>query len=192
MLNLSCVVNAFSKISEDVEVYLNKNTGKSIVIYGNDKFSQNAFNEIEANFDSYLLLPNCQGINAKAIMAKYVETIDNDSIKYEFISALNSDRPCAKFMDTLFHFGLRDYWNEFKYNEMLDLSIKFMNYYQLDYIDDITVPKKSFTIEVIKTIKKEYKIKADSKEDALNELNELLENDDLNNYEFVKVEKIVK
>ncbi|MCR5462823.1 MAG: UPF0158 family protein [bacterium] len=192
MLNLSCVVNAFSKISEDVDVYLNKNTGKSIVIYGNDKFSQNAFNEIETNFDSYLLLPNCHGINAKAIMARYVETIDNDSIKYEFISALNSDKPCAKFMDTLFHFGLRDSWNEFKYNEMIDLSIRFMNYYQIDYIDDITVPKKSFTIEVIKTIKKEYKIKADSKEDALNELNELLEKDDLNSYEFVKVEKIVK
>lgn len=192
MLKLSCVVNAFSKISEDVEVYLNKHTGKSIVIYGNDKYSQNAFNEIESNFDSYLELPNCHAINAKAIMARFTETIDNDTIKYEFISALNSEKPCARFMDTLFHFGLRDIWNDFKYNEMIDLSIKFMNYYQLDFEDDITVPKESFVIEVIKTVKKEYRIKADSKEEALKELNAVLENDDLNSYEFVKVEKIVK
>ena len=192
MLKLSCVVNAFSKISEDVEVYLNKNTGKSIVIYGDDKISQNAFKEIVANFDSYIELPNCHAINSKAIMARFIETIDNDSIKYEFISALNSDKPCAKFMDTLFHFGLRDTWSEFKHGEMIDLSIKFMNFYQMDYEDDMTVPKKTFNIEVVKTVKKVYKINADSKEDALSELNAVLENDDLNTYSFVKVEKIVK
>lgn len=192
MLELSCVVNAFSKISEDVEVYLNKNTGKSIVVYSNDKNSQSIFDEIESNFDSYLALPNCHAINSKAIMARFIDTIDNDTIKYEFISALNSEKPCARFMDTLFHFGLRDIWNDYKYNEMIDLSIKFMNYYQLEYNDDITVPKESFVIEVVKTIKKEYRIKADSKEEALKELNLVLENDDLNTYEFVKVEKIVK
>ena len=192
MLKLSYVVNAFSKINEDVEVYLNKNTGKSIVIYGNDKYSQNAFNEIEANFDSYLVLPNCHAINAKAIMARFVETIDNDSIKYECVLALNSDKPCAKFMDTLFHFGLRDTWSDFKYNEMIDLSVKFMNYYQIDFEDDITLPKETFTIEVIQTIKKEYKIKADSKEEALSELTAVIGNDDLNTYTFVKMEKVVK
>lgn len=192
MLKLSYVVNAFSKINEDVEVYLNKNTGKSIVIYGNDKYSQNAFSEIEANFDSYLVLPNCHAINAKAIMARFVETIDNDSIKYECVLALNSDKPCAKFMDTLFHFGLRDTWSDFKYNEMIDLSVKFMNYYQIDFEDDITLPKETFTIEVIQTIKKEYKIKADSKEEALSELTAVIGNDDLNTYTFVKMEKVVK
>jgi hypothetical protein len=95
-------------------------------------------------------------------------------------------------MDTLFHFGLRDTWSDFKYNEMIDLSVKFMNYYQIDFEDDITLPKETFTIEVVQTIKKEYKIKANSKEEALSELTAVIENDDLNTYTFVKMEKVVK
>ena len=192
MLKLSEVVNAFSKINEDVDIYLNKKTGKHIIIYGNEKDSSRLFKEIEENFDSYIILPDCNGIDSKSIMAKFVETIDNDLIKYELIAVLNSDRPCAKFMDALFHFGLRDTWSDFKYNEMIDLSIKFLNYYQLDYIDDITTaPKEAFVIEIIKTVKKEYRIKADSREEALEELKLVMANDDINTYELVNVEKIV-
>ena len=192
MLKLSEVVNAFSKINEDTDIYLNKNTGKYIKIYGNEKDSQMLFKEIESNFDSYILLPDCKAINSKAIMAKFVDTIENDLIKYEFIAVLNSDRPCAKFLDTLFHFGLRDTWSDFKYDEMIDLSIKFLNYYQLDYIDDITESKDFFTIEVVKTVKKEYKIKANSKEEALEELNLVLADDDLNSYTLVEINKKIK
>ena len=192
MLKLSEVVNAFSKINEDTDIYLNKNTGKYIKIYGNERDSQMLFKEIESNFDSYILLPDCKAINSKAIMAKFVDTIENDLIKYEFIAVLNSDRPCAKFLDTLFHFGLRDTWSDFKYDEMIDLSIKFLNYYQLDYIDDITESKDFFTIEVVKTVKKEYKIKANSKEEALEELNLVLADDDLNSYTLVEINKKIK
>ena len=192
MLKLSEVVNAFSKINEDTDIYLNKNTGKYIKIYGNERDSQMLFKEIESNFDSYILLPDCKAINSKAIMAKFIDTIENDLIKYEFIAVLNSDRPCAKFLDTLFHFGLRDTWSDFKYDEMIDLSIKFLNYYQLDYIDDITESKDFFTIEVVKTVKKEYKIKANSKEEALEELNLVLADDDLNSYTLVEINKKIK
>ncbi len=192
MLKLSEVVNAFSKINEDTDIYLNKNTGKYIKIYGNEKDSQMLFKEIESNFDSYILLPDCKAINSKAIMAKFIDTIENDLIKYEFIAVLNSDKPCAKFLDTLFHFGLRDTWSDFKYEEMIDLSIKFLNYYQLDYIDDITESKDFFTIEVVKTVKKEYKIKANSKEEALEELNLVLAGDDLNSYTLVEINKKIK
>lgn len=192
MLKLSEVVNAFSKINEDTDIYLNKNTGKCIKIYGNERDSQMLFKEIESNFDSYILLPDCKAINSKAIMAKFVDTIENDLIKYEFIAVLNSDKPCAKFLDTLFHFGLRDTWSDFKYDEMIDLSIKFLNYYQLDYIDDITESKDFFTIEVVKTVKKEYKIKANSKEEALEELNLVLADDDLNSYTLVEINKKIK
>lgn len=192
MLKLSEVVNAFSKINEDTDIYLNKNTGKYIKIYGNERDSQMLFKEIESNFDSYILLPDCKAINSKAIMAKFIDTIENDLIKYEFIAVLNSDKPCAKFLDTLFHFGLRDTWSDFKYEEMIDLSIKFLNYYQLDYIDDITESKDFFTIEVVKTVKKEYKIKANSKEEALEELNLVLADDDLNSYTLVEINKKIK
>lgn len=192
MLKLSEVVNAFSKINEDTDIYLNKNTGKYIKIYGNERDSQMLFKEIEYNFDSYILLPDCKAINSKAIMAKFIDTIENDLIKYEFIAVLNSDKPCAKFLDTLFHFGLRDTWSDFKYDEMIDLSIKFLNYYQLDYIDDITESKDFFTIEVVKTVKKEYKIKANSKEEALEELNLVLAGDDLNSYTLVEINKKIK
>ncbi len=192
MLKLSEVVNAFSKINEDTDIYLNKNTGKYIKIYGNERDSQMLFKEIESNFDSYILLPDCKAINSKAIMAKFIDTIENDLIKYEFIAVLNSDKPCAKFLDTLFHFGLRDTWSDFKYEEMIDLSIKFLNYYQLDYIDDITESKDFFTIEVVKTVKKEYKIKANSKEEALEELNLVLAGDDLNSYTLVEINKKIK
>lgn len=192
MLKLSEVVNAFSKINEDTDIYLNKNTGKYIKIYGNERDSQMLFKEIESNFDSYILLPDCKAINSKAIMAKFIDTIENDLIKYEFIAVLNSDKPCAKFLDTLFHFGLRDTWSDFKYDEMIDLSIKFLNYYQLDYIDDITESKDFFTIEVVKTVKKEYKIKANSKEEALEELNLVLADDDLNSYTLVETNKKIK
>ena len=192
MLKLSEVVNAFSKINEDVDVYLNKNTGKNIVIYDNDKNSAQAFKEIEKNFDSYIILPDCKALDSKSIMAKYIETIDNDLIKYELITVLNSDRPCAKFMDSLFHFGLRDSWNEYKYDKMIDLSIKFLNFYQLDFEDDLTADRGAFIIEVVKTVSKVYRIKADTQEQALKELNEILANDNLNTYELLETKKILK
>ena len=125
-------------------------------------------------------------------MARYIETIDNDLIKYELITVLNSDKPCAKFMDTLFHFGLRDSWSDFKYDEMIDLSIKFLNFYQLDFEDDLTGDKNAFIIEVEKTVKKVYRIKADTPAQALMELNVVLANDNLNTYEVVDTKKILK
>jgi len=193
MLKLSEVVNAFSKINEDVDVYLNKNTGKSLVIYDNDKNSAQAFKEIETNFDSYIILPDCKAIDSKSIMAKFIDTIDNDLIKYELITVLNSsDKPCAKFMDTLFHFGLRDTWSDFKYDEMIDLSIKFLNFYQLDFEDDLTQDKNAFIIEVVKTVSKVYRIKADTESQALKELNQVLANDNLNTYEVLETKKILK
>lgn len=192
MLKLSEVVNAFSKINEDVDVYLNKNTGKYIIIYDNDKNSAQAFKEIEKNFDSYIILPDCKAIDSKSIMANFIETIDNDLIKYELITVLNSDRPCAKFMDSLFHFGLRDSWNDYKYDKMIDLSIKFLNFYQLDFEDDLTADKGAFIIEVVKTVSKVYRIKADTQEQALIELNAVLANDNLNTYELLETKKILK
>ena len=192
MLKLSDVVNAFSKIGEDMEVYINKETGKSITLYINERNSQVLYDELENNIDDYLVLPNCKAIDSHKIMAKYIETISNELIKDEFITVLNSDKPCAKFMDTLFHFGLRDSWSDFKYTEMIDLAIKFVNFYQLNYENDIIVEKNSYTIIVYKTIKKEFKIKADSEENALDELDSLLVDEDYNTYEFVRDEKVVK
>ena len=192
MLKLSDEVNAFSKINEDVDVHFNSVTGKCILIYTNEKNPQSLYVELEKNMDIYLLLPDCHAIDSKAIMARYIETIDNDLIKYELIKVLNSDRPCAKFMDALFHFGLRDSWSDYKYQEMIDLAIKFLNYHQLEFDDDISLVKGTYIIEVYKTVKKEYRIKADSREQALEELDNVIENDDLNSYTLDKVEKKIK
>ena len=192
MLKLSDVVNAFSKISEDAEVYINKETGKSIILYINERNAQFLYEELENNIENYIILPNCKAIDSISIMSEFIETIDNELIKYEFISVLNSDKPCAKFMDTLFHFGLRDTWSDYKYVKMIDLAIKFINYYQLEYEDDLSISKDIYTIEVVRTIKKEYKIKADSKEDALKELDSLLDVENNNSFIFVKDEKIIK
>ncbi|MBP5445799.1 MAG: hypothetical protein J6Y28_06470 [Acholeplasmatales bacterium] len=192
MLKLSDVVNAFSKIGEDTEVYINKETGKSLVLYIDERNSQSIYDELENNIENYLILPNCKAIDSKSIMSKFIETIDNDLIKYEFISVLNSDRPCAKFMDALFHFGLRDTWSDYKFDKMIDLAIKFINYYQLEYEDDINNNKGVFTIDVYRTLRKEYKIKADSMEEALKELDDLLEKEDSQTFIFVKDEKKVK
>lgn len=192
MLKLSDVVNAFSKIGEDTEVYINKETGKSLILYTNERNAQSIYDELENNIESYLILPNCKAIDSKTIMSNFIETIDNDLIKYEFVSVLNSDRPCAKFMDALFHFGLRDTWSDYKYDKMIDLAIKYINYYQLDYEDDVTNSKGVYTIEVYRTVRKEYKIKADSMEEALKELDDVLLNENTETFDFVKDEKKVK
>lgn len=192
MLKLSDVVNAFSKINEDVDVHFNITNGKCILIYTNERNPQSYYTELEKNMDLYLLLPDCHAIDSKAIMARFIDTVDNDLIKYELIKVLNSDRPCAKFMDALFHFGLRDAWSDYKYQEMIDLAIRFLNYHQLEYDDDISLAKGSYIIEVVKTVKKEFRIKANNREEALAELDNVLENDDLNSYTIIEVEKKIK
>jgi len=192
MLKLSDVVSAFSKISEDAEVYLNKNSGKSIVLYDNAKNAMSVYNELDSNLDAYVLLPNCNAIDVKSIMARFINEINNENIKDDLVKILNQPHPCTLFMDSLFHLGLRDMWSDFKYKEMIDLSIKYLNFYQLDFEDDITVPKNTFVIEVTRTIKKEYKIKANTKEDALSELDSLFKNEDLNTYTTVRLEEKIK
>ena len=192
MLKLSDVVSAFSKIGEDNEVYINKETGKSIVLYLEERNAQALYDELDKNIESYLILPNCKAIDSISIMSKFIETIENESIKLEFISVLNSDRPCAKFMDSLFHFGLRDTWSDYKYDKMIDLAIKFINYYQLEYDDDIRVSKDTFIVEVNRLMKKEYRIKANTREEALKELESLLLNENTNTFTFVKDEMKIK
>lgn len=197
MLKLSDVVNAFMKIEEDVDVYLNKRNGTIITISSKpdgdfyEDRTKNFYTDLANNNDDYILLPNCKTIGPDKIGKKFIETIDNVDIKEEFENEL-IPFTCSKFMDMIYRFGLIDYWNDFKCDEMRDMAKETIKYYNIDCIDDFEGPEMNFTIEVTRTIKKEFVVKAKSVIDALDKLKTTLYDTSLNEYEVVSEEKVIK
>ncbi len=197
MLKLSDVVNAFMKLEENVEVYLNKRNGTVITISSKSDSdfyadrTKNFYTEIANNNDDYILLPNCKAIGAERIMVKFVDTIDSTEIKEEFLNEIECSS-CSKFMDMIYRFGLIEFWNEFKRQEMLEIAKQTVSVYNIDCIDDIDGPDVEFKIEVTRTIKKVFVVKAKSVIDALDKLKGMLYETSLNDYEVVSEEKVIK
>ncbi len=198
MLKLSDVVNAFMKLEENVEVYLNKRNGTVITISSKSDSdfyadrTKNFYTEIANNNDDYILLPNCKAIGAERIMVKFVDTIDSTEIKEEFLNEIECSS-CSKFMDMIYRFGLVDFWNDFKYKEMIEIAKETIKYYNLDCVDDIFGSiEEDFYIEVTRTVRKTFKVKSDSAINALAKLKELLDSTSLDEYEVIAEEKIIK
>lgn len=198
MLKLSDVVNAFMKIDEDVDVYLNKRNGTVITISNRadanfyEDRAKNFYTDLANNNDDYILLPNCKSIGAENIMDKFIDTIELEDIRDDFKEQLSCNRSCAKFMDMIYRYGLIDYFNDFKHAKMIDIAKETIKYYNIDCIDDIDGPDMEFKIEVTRTIKKEFIVKGKSVIDALDKLKIVLYDTSLNEYEVVSEEKVIK
>ena len=198
MLKLSDVVNAFMKIDEDVDVYLNKRNGTVVTISNKadanfyEDRAKNFYTDLANNNDDYILLPNCKSVGAEKIMNKFIETIELEDIRNDFKDQLCCDKSCSKFMDMIYRYGLIDYFNDFKHTQMIDVAKETIKYYNIDCIDDIAGPDMEFKIEVTRTIKKEFVVKGKSVIDALDKLKMVLYDTSLNEYEVVSEEKIIK
>lgn len=198
MLKLSDVVNAFMKIEEDVDVYLNKRNGTVVTISSKadsnfyEDRAKNFYTDLANNNDDYILLPNCKSLGAEKIMDNFIDTIELEDIKNDFTEQLSCNKSCAKFMDMIYRYGLIDYFTDFKHTQMIDVAKETVKYYNIEYVDDIAGPDMEFTIEVTRTIKKEFVVKGKSVIDALDKLKMILYDTSLNDYEVVSEEKIIK
>ena len=195
MLKLSDVVNAFLKLDDNCDIYLNKNNGTFISISNKadgsfyEDRTKNYYTDLANNTDEYIQLPNCKAIGSGKIMKKFIPTIEIKEIQEEFEREVDY-KSCSKFMDMIYRFGLVDFWNDFKYKEMIEIAKETINYYKLDCVDDINA-KMDFNIEVTLTIKKVFSIKGDSAIDALNKLKDVIDKTSLNEYEIVSEEKVI-
>ncbi len=198
MLKLSDVVNAFMKLDENCDIYLNKENGTFISINNKadgsfyEDTAKGHYTDLVNNTDEYIQLPNCKAIGSEKIIKKFIPTIEIKEIREEFESEVDYES-CVKFMDMIYRFGLVDFWNDFKYKEMIEIAKETIKYYNLDCVDDIFGSiEEDFYIEVTRTVRKTFKVKSDSAINALAKLKELLDSTSLDEYEVIAEEKIIK
>lgn len=197
MLKLSDVVNAFMKLDDTCDIYLNKENGTFITITNKadgdfyEDRAKNYYTDLANNNEEYIQLPNCKAIGPEKIMRKFIPTIEIDEIRGEFEREVDYSS-CTKFMDMIYRFGLVDFWNDFKYRELIGIAKQTMDYYKLDYVDDIEGPEMSFTIEVTLTVRKTFKVNGKSVINALDNLKDYISKTSLDEYEVISEEKVIK
>ena len=198
MLKLSDVVNAFMKLDESCDIYLNKSNGTFISINNKadgsfyEDTAKGHYTDLVNNTEEYIQLPNCKAIGSERIMKKFIPTIEIKEIQEEFEREVDYES-CSKFMDMIYRFGLIDFWNDFKYKEMINVANETIKYYKLDCVDDINGKvEEEFYIEVTRTIRKTFVVKGESAINALAKLKDILDATSLNEYEVISEEKIIK
>lgn len=159
----------------DEDVYIRKSDSKLIVIDDETALdNEDFFTDLQINNDNYLYLSKSCGIDIRTCMIDFVDILDNDHIKHE----LGKYYTYPIFRDTLFHFGLRDAWNEYMNYQYYMFVCDFFKQHNIEYIDN-AMGKHEFVIKVQKTYVKEYSIYAKTKEEALSIIEKMDEDDAL-------------
>ena len=141
-VSLPAVVDELNAISDDIYVYLNKETGELLTV-GNDELvtvetgyeiddvpewqlDLLAIAEKVHSSDDYIRLPTTLDIHEWTIMQEFCATVENGRKRRDLLAQIHGKGAFRKFKDALDRHGLRDEWFAFHNAALTRIAADFL------------------------------------------------------------------
>ncbi len=149
-VSLAAVVEELELISDDIYVYINKETGELLTI-GNDELVTVetgyedddvpewqleilAMAEKVLNSTDYLRLPTSADIHEWTIMQEFCATVENGRQRRDLLDQIHGKGAFRKFKDALDRHGLRDEWFAFHKAALARIAVDFLEEAGIPYV----------------------------------------------------------
>lgn len=139
-LKLSTVVEAFDRITEFNNVYININTNEIIELsdqYGDDDYYIEMSEMILENPKDYLFLPEKRDLKEYKMMELFIYTLNDKNMASLLYKAINRKHPYREFKNEVYRLNLKDMWFKFVDKQMLEKAKDYLFENRIDYINDI-------------------------------------------------------
>jgi L-methionine (R)-S-oxide reductase len=162
-IKLSEIVDNLDIQSDGIEAFLNKKTGKVVIITEMDRSEledydaldedeseedflddlENGSDEVQDFFEheeDYLQLPSQDDIHEYDIMADFCDSVKNPQHSSQLKRAIKGSGAFRRFKDLVNDLGIEQQWYRFRNAAFKDIAVEWCEDNQLDYLDDIDIP----------------------------------------------------
>jgi hypothetical protein len=160
IVSLRDVVDSLQMVSDETHAYLNKITGKVIMITDDDFAMAENDDEFEsatdlpgdsglemeflqevkkvvASDDDYEELPDRFDVNAYGIMQSFCFSIPNAEISTLLLDEIRGSGAFRRFKDTIYRYRIEKDWFQFRDEAYKEIAILWLESHDFAYIDDM-------------------------------------------------------
>jgi L-methionine (R)-S-oxide reductase len=163
-VKLSEIINGMD-FGADESGYLNKKTGKVVIIFSDDsgflesdepleslpQWQREAIaesRELMGREEDVIALPSKFDIHEYAIMEKFCLSLKDEKASTQLYHAIKGSGAFRRFKDGIHRLNIADQWYRYRDRALKEIAVQWCEDNQVDYLDDVSIPdEKQFQIE---------------------------------------------
>lgn len=126
-VKLNDVLEALDFVNDETQYYYNMKTEQVVMLMDgmNDEEDAALREDIDENYDDYIVLPGKYEINEYAMMESFIDELNDVNRQDRLYSAIRSKGAFRRFKDSLFDLGLEKNWYKFRDDSYLKIATKW-------------------------------------------------------------------
>jgi hypothetical protein len=126
-VKLNDVLEALDFVNDETQYYYNMKTEQIVMLMDgmNDEEDAALREDIDENYEDYIVLPGKYEINEYAMMENFIDELNEEDRQERLYSAIRSKGAFRRFKDSLFDLGLEKNWYQFRDDAYLKIATKW-------------------------------------------------------------------
>lgn len=132
-VRLTDIIDEIDSASSGTRSYYNKVTGEIITQF--EDYEDNEIDEeLEENWDQYIILPTQFDIDEYSIMEEFISTIDNVGVRIQLGNAIIGRGAFRRFKDLICELEIANVWYDYLEKAHEKIAIEWCEDNQIEYI----------------------------------------------------------